>query len=401
MGLVRAIGGAVGGQLADQWREYFYCEALSIYTLGAKGVKRIDPRRSSNVSGSDNVISQGSIIAVNEGQCALIVEQGRVLEICAEPGEYIFDSEKEPTILTEGFDQGITESIAAIGRRITFGGGAGNDQRVYFFNTKEIIDNRYGTVNPIPFRVVDEKIGLDIDIAVICNGIYSYRIKDPVLFYTNVSGNFDDRFLRGVIDAQLKSELLTALQPAFARLSQRGIRYSAVPAYTEDLARFLNEELSDKWQKTRGIEIVSFGVNGVSASKEDQQLIKELQKAAVLRDPDMAAAMMVGSQADAMRGAAENEGGAMLGFMGLSAARQAGEVDAQSLYAPGHALREPVPAVGDAPRPVWACTCGFDGNKGKFCEECGESKPMEGAWTCSCGATNGNRFCSECGSPRP
>ncbi|MDR1185603.1 MAG: SPFH domain-containing protein, partial [Coriobacteriales bacterium] len=299
MGLIKAAIGAVGGQLADQWREYFYCEALDIYTLAAKGQKRISAQgRSSNVRGNDNIISDGSVVAINDGQCMLIVEQGKVIEVCAEPGEFVFDKSTEPSIFYGGLGKGISESVRTMGARISFGGDTGKDQRVYYFNTKEILDNRYGTVSPVPFRVVDANIGLDIDIAVTCNGAYSFKIHDPVLFYTNVTGNFESKYGRGLIDNQLRTELLTALQPAFAKLSAMGVRYSAVPAHTKELSTALNEELSGQWRGLRGLEIVSLGVSAISASEQDQQMIKDLQKAAVMRDPTMAAAAIVSSQAD-------------------------------------------------------------------------------------------------------
>ncbi|MDR1421329.1 MAG: SPFH domain-containing protein [Coriobacteriales bacterium] len=399
MGLFRAIGGAVGGQLADQWREFFYCDAMDAYTLAAKGLKRSSSKgRSSNVGGESNIISNGSIVAVNDGQCMLIVDQGRVAEVCAIPGEFIYDASAEPSVFYGGLGEGLGKSFSTMGKRIGLGGDTGRDQRVYFFNTKEILDNRYGTISPVPFRVIDKNIGLDIDIAVKCNGSYSYRIIDPLLFYTNVCGNFEEFYKRGLLDTQLKAELLTALQPAFARLSEDGIRYSSVPAHTTKLASVLNGELSAKWREFRGIEIVSFGVSAISASEEDAQLIKDLQKAAVMRDPTMAAATMVTAQADAMRTAAVNEGGAMMGFMGLGMAQQAGGANVQNLYALGQqtASQTPSPSSGG-----WACPCGATGNQGRFCAECGAARAETKDWTCSCGVVNHGKFCPECGAPKP
>lgn len=373
MGLLKAGTGALGGQLADQWREFIYCEALDIYTLGAKGQKRISDRgRSSNVRAESNIISDGSIVVVNDGQCMLIIEQGKVIEVCAEPGEFIFDSKTEPSVFVGSLGEGIRRSFSNIGRRVGFGGDTGRDQRVYFFNTKEVLANRYGTITPIPFRVIDNNIGLDIDISVRCNGEFSFKISDPLLFYTNVTGNFEERYGRGQIDSQLKTELLTALQPAFAKFSALGVRYSAIPAHTSELAEALNEELSEKWSSLRGLSIVSIGVSAINASEEDQQLIKELQKAAVMRDPTMAAATMVSSQADAMRAAASNEGGAMMGFMGLGMAQQAGGANAQNLFALGQSQPDTQAPVQAVPQTIagWFCACGTE-NTGKFCQECG------------------------------
>ena len=403
MGLIKALSGAVGSSLADQWKEYFYCDSLSTDTLMAKGYKRISGR-SSNTKGSDDIITNGSVIAVNEGQCMLIVEQGKVVDLCAEAGAYTYDKSTEPSVFAGGFGKGLIDTFKQIGKRFTFGGDTGKDQRVYYINTKEIVGNKYGTLNPVPFRVVDKNIGLDVDIAIRCNGEYSYKITNPILFYTNVAGNSTDTFVRTTIDSQLKSELLTALQPAFAKISEMGIRYSALPGHTMEIADSLNDVLSGKWRDLRGIEIAAFGVNSVSASAEDEKMIKDLQKSAVLRDPTMAGATLVGAQAEAMKAAASNENGAMMGFMGLGMAQNAGGFNAQGLYGMGAQQQAQQPQQPQQPAAdAWTCpSCGKQ-NTGKFCVECGTKKPeAPEAWTCpSCGKQNTGKFCTECGTKKP
>ena len=335
MGLIKAAVGALGGTLADQWREYVYCDSLPENVLAAKGKKRTSDKRSSNTKGEDNILTNGSVIAVNEGQCMIVVDQGKVVELCAEAGEFIYDTSTEPSIFYGGLGKGLLNTFKTIGKRITFGGDTGKDQRVYYFNTKEILGNKYGTANPVPFRVVDRNIGLDIDIGIRCHGEYSYRITDPMLFYTNVCGNITSDYTRDRLDGQLKAELMTALQPAFARISAQGVRYSALPGHTMEIAQALNEVLSEQWSEKRGIAVASFGVNSVAASPEDEQMIKDLQRSAVMRDPSMAAATLVGAQAEALKGAASNENGAMMGFMGLGMAQQAGGMNAQDLFRMG------------------------------------------------------------------
>ncbi len=407
MGLIKAGTGAASGVLADQWREYFYCEALTSDILVAKGQKRISSRRSSNTKAEDNIITNGSIIAVSNGQCMLVSEQGKIVEVCAEPGEFVYDTSTEPSIFYGGLGQGLLKSFSTIGKRFTFGGDTAKDQRVYYVNTKEILGNKYGTPNPVPFRVVDKNIGLDIDIAIRCHGEYSYKIVDPLLFYVNVCGNVESEFNRENIDGMLKTELMTALQPAFSRISEMGIRYSALPGHTMEMADALNTVLSQKWTELRGIAVASFGISSVSASEEDELLIKQLQKSAVMRDPTMAAATLVGAQGDAMRAAAANEGGAMMGFMGLGMAQNAGGSNTQSLFEMGSRQSAEAAASSAAAAPSaaagWTCGCGTAGNTGKFCVNCG--KPRPGApeqWTCSCGAAgNTGKFCMECGKPRP
>lgn len=413
MGLLKAGIGAAGGVLADSWREYFYCDALDANTLVAKGQKRTsDKGRSSNTRGESNIISDGSIIAVNEGQFMIIVEQGAIVEACGEAGEFVFDKSTEPSLFFGEASLGdrLMASFERVGTRFTFGGDTGKDQRVYFFNTKEIMGNKYGTASPVPFRVVDNNIGLDVDISVRCNGEYSYKIVDPLMFYKNVCGNVEEPYTRDKIDSQLKSELLTALQPAFAKISAMGVRYSAVPAHTTELADALNEVLSEKWADLRGIEVASFGVNTIAASEEDERMIKDLQKAAVMRDPAMAAANIAAAQSDAMRTAAANESGAMAGFMGMGMANMAGGMNTGSLFNQQGGGGTPqsqynVAAGGGFATGNggggWTCSCGAQ-NTGKFCSNCGSPKPAPaGSWTCSCGAENTGKFCSNCGSKKP
>ena len=398
MGLIKAVLGAASGVLADQWKEYFYCEALPADVICVKGVKKTSSKGSNH--GSDNIISNGSVIAVADGQCMIIVDQGKVVDICAEPGEYTYDLSTEPSLFYGSLSETIPAVFAQIGKRFTFGGETPKDQRVYYFNTKELVGNKYGTPSPVPFRVVDKNIGLDVDISIRCFGEYSYRVTNPILFYTNVCGNVTSAYKRDQIDSQLKSELLTALQPAFAKISDMGIRYSALPGHTAEMADALNEVLSKKWAELRGVEIVSFGVSSVKASAEDEQMIKDLQKAAVMANPNMAAANLTSAQADAMRDAANNAGGAAIGFMGMNMAANAGGMNAQQLFQMG-AQQQAAAAPAAA---GWTCAgCGKTGNTGNFCAECGSPRPVEAAgWTCaSCGTVNKGKFCAECGAPKP
>ena len=406
MGLIKAALGSVGGVLADQWKEFFYCESIPANVLVTKGQKRTG-NRSSNTKGSENIISNGSVIAIADGQAMIIVEQGKVVDICAEPGEYTYDMSTEPSIFAGDLGESIKQSFATIGKRFTFGGDTGKDQRIYYFNTKELIGNKYGTPSSVPFRVVDERAGIDIDINIRCFGEYSYHICDPILFYTNVCGNVAAEYTRDKLDSQLKSELLTALQPAFAKISAMGIRYSALPGHTTELADALNEVLSEKWSGLRGIEIVSFGVSSVKAEEEDEKMIKEMQRNAAFMDPTRAAAHMVGSQASAMQAAASNQGaGAAMAFMGMGMAQNMGGMNAANLYQMGQqqAAQQPAPAPAPAAPAGWTCSCGQTGNQGKFCMGCGAAKPEPkpvDSWKCSCGATATGKFCTECGAPKP
>ena len=400
MGLIKAAMGAAGGVLADQWKEFFYCDAIPENVLAVKGQKKTG-KRSSNTKGDDNVISNGSVIAVADGQCMLIVDQGKIVDMCAVAGEYTYDMSSEPSIFTGELGEGIKNVFNNMANRFTFGGEAPKDQRIYYFNTKELIGNKYGTPSPVPFRVVDQRAGIDIDVGIRCFGEYSYHISNPMLFYTNVCGNVSEEYTRDRLDSQLKTELLTALQPAFAKIGENGIRYSQLPGHTLELADALNEVLSKKWRDLRGIEIVSFGVSSVTADEEDEKMLKELQRNAAFMDPTRAAAHLVGSQGDAMKMVANNQGGAAMAFMGMNMAGQAGGMNAGNLFAMGQQQAAQQPTAPAAPA-GWTCACGHAGNTGKFCAECGQPKPAPaGEWKCACGAVNTGKFCAECGQPKP
>ncbi|MCR5311050.1 MAG: SPFH domain-containing protein [Lachnospiraceae bacterium] len=398
MGLIQAALGAVGGTLADQWKEFFYCEAMPKDVMVTKGVKRVGGR-SSNKYGNDNIISSGSGIAVADGQCMIIVEQGKVVEVCAEPGEFTYDASTEPSIFSGKLGDSILATFKTIGKRFAYGGDTGKDQRVYYFNTKELIDNKFGTPNPVPFRVVDSKIGLDVDVALRCSGVFSYRIADPLLFYTNVCGNVESKYTRDELDNTLRTEFISALQPALAKLSDLELRPNQIISHNTDLENAMNEALSAKWGELRGLKVVSVALGSVTLPEEDAEMIKQAQRTAMLRDPSMAGATLVGAQADAMKAAASNTAGAMTGFMGMGMAQNAGGINAQSLFAMGQQQAQQSPAG----TPGWTCSCGTI-NQGNFCQNCGAKRPSgQPLYRCDkCGWTpedpaNPPKFCPECG----
>ncbi|RKJ22073.1 SPFH domain-containing protein [bacterium D16-50] len=401
MGLIKAAKESVSSMLADQWREYFYCDSLSNDILAMKGKKRVSGRGSNN-KGTDNIISDGSIVAVNEGQCMIIVEQGSIVEFCAEAGEFVYDNSTEPSLFGGDLGESIMNTFKSIGKRFTFGGDAGKDQRVYFFNTKEIMDNLYGTATPIPFRYIDDNIGLDMDVSIRCNGSYSFRIKDPLLFYQNVCGNVAESYNRSQILNQMKAELMTAMQPALGRVSRLRVRVSDIPFHVMELVDAVNAELSEKWEKLRGIVVVSMTMNPPSMPEDISKKISELQTTATLRNPNMAAATLAGAQAEAMKAAASNTStGPMMAFAGMDMARAAGGINASSLFAMGAAQAQENRKQAGVAMPGWTCKCGHGDNRGKFCMECGSPKPSEAGWTCSCGTVNQGKFCTDCGSRKP
>ena len=404
MGLIKAGIGALGGTLADQWKEFFCCDSMDNNVMAVKGQKRTG-NRSSNLKGEDNIITSGSGIIVADGQCALVTEQGKIVEVCAEPGEFTYDASTEPSIFSGNLGEALEAVFNTIGKRFTYGGDTGKDQRVYYINTKELVDNKFGTPNPVPFRVVDQNVGLDIDVSIRCSGVYSYKIVNPLLFYANICGNVEREYTRDQLETQLKSEFISALQPAFAKISELEIRPNAIPGHVEELCDAMNESLTKKWKELRGLAVMSVAISSLTLPEEDTELIKQAQRTAVLRDPSMAAATMAGAQAEALKTAAGNSAGAMTGFMGMGMVSGAG-TNVQDLYAMGAQQRMQEKSVQTQPsapeaakEDQWQCTCGAV-NKRKFCAECGKPKPADG-WTCACGVVNKGKFCTECGKPKP
>ena len=428
MGLIKAAQAATGTVMADQWKEFFYCDSLDNDTLLVRGKKRTGSR-SSNTNGNDNIISNGSGIAVADGQCMLIVDQGKIAEVCAEPGEYTYDTSSEPSIFAGNLSDSIKNTFLTIGKRFSYGGDTGKDQRVYYINTKEITDNKFGTANPVWFRVVDKRINLDKDIEIRCNGVYSFKITNPLLFYTSLSGKVVDCYEKNEIMPQLKTEFVDALQPAFAKIAEMEIRPSQIPAHATEIGDAMNEILTKKWSEIRGLSIVSVAFNPVTLKEEDAEAIRQAQNTSMYTDPSMMAATLGMAQAEAMKNAASNPNGAMMGFMGMNMA--SGGMNIQGLYDQGAAQKqaqqeqqvqkeqnqangqnpqagEPqnlknkaaAPAAGGEIAP-WTCSCG-QVNNGRFCIECGKPKPQDDdSWTCSCGTLNKGKFCMECGKPKP
>ena len=399
MGLIKAAFGAAGGVLADQWKEFFYCDALDMDVLVVKGSKRVGGR-SSNTKGSDNVISNGSGIAVADGQCMIIVEQGKVVEVCAEPGEYTYNTSTEPSIFAGSFGQSLIDTFKAVGKRFTYGGDTGKDQRVYYFNTKEIMDNKFGTPSPIIFEVTNKRIGMSRTVNVRCNGVYSYVISNPLLFYTKVCGNVEQVFTRDQIDSQLKTEFISALQPAFGALAELELRPAQLPGKVNELKAAMNAALQAEWVESRGISVEKIALNPISLADEDMKKIQDMEDAATMgSNPFMMAGRMTTATANAMETAAANEGGAMNGFIGMNMAGGAmggGFNAAQQFYNAGLQQQQ----TQSAATAGWKCACGNTAD-GNFCMECGAKKPETNGWTCTCGAVNTGKFCPNCGTKKP
>ena len=402
MGLIKAGIGAVSSTFADQWKEFFYCDSLPVDVLVRKGQKRTG-KRSSNTKGDDNIISNGSGIAVADGQCMIIVEQGKIVEFCAEPGEFTYDSSTEPSLFSGKLGRSIIDTFKTIGKRFTYGGDTGKDQRVYYFNTKEIIGNKFGTPSPIIFEVMNKRIGMSRTVNVRCNGVYSYCITNPLLFYSKVCGNVEYEYTRDEIDDQLKTEFVSALQPAFGALAALELRPAQIPAKVNELKAAMNEALKLEWVESRGITVEKIAVNPITLTDEDMQKINEMEDAATYgSNPFMMSGRMTEATASAMETAAGNNAGAMTGFLGMGMAMNSGGMNsAQQFYNMG--VQQQMQAQSAAEKDTWQCSCGSVVS-GKFCNECGQKKPepkAEEGWRCTCGAVVAGKFCTECGAKRP
>ena len=311
MGLIKAGIGALGGTLADQWKEFFYCDALPNDVLMRKGQKRTSGR-SSNTKGEENIISNGSGIAVADGQCMIIVEQGKIVEVCAEPGEFTYNSSTEPSIFAGSLGQSIIDTFKTIGKRFTYGGDTGKDQRVYYFNTKEILGNKFGTKTPIMFEVASKALSFSKTVGIRCNGIYSYVISNPLIFYTNVCANVEDEYRRDQIDETLKTEFVSALQPAFGALAELELRPAQIPGKVNELRKVMNDALKLEWEESRGITVGKIALNPISLADEDMKAIKEMEDALLMgSNAYMMAGRMTNASADAMTAAANNSAGAI------------------------------------------------------------------------------------------
>lgn len=415
MGLIKAAKDALSTVLADQWREYFYCDSLSNDVLMVKGQKKVTEGRNSNTKASDNIISNGSVVAVNEGQCMIIVDQGGIVDVCAEAGQFTYDNSTEPSLFYGELGESVKSSFSTMGRRFTFGGNTAKDQRVYFFNTKEIINNLFGTPAPIPFRVLDRNTGFDFDTAVKVNGQYTFKIVDPILFYTNVCGNVTDSYKKSDLLATLKSELLTSLQPALAKVSAQGVRPYEIPGFSEQICDLLSEALTGKWTELRGIQMVSMSINSADMPAEDKARFQKWQDTAMLRSADMQSARNAEAMASMIEktnlsGGNGGNGGTPVDAamnmmaMGMMGNMMNGNGMGNHMMGGQAAPAQQMPQMqkpSAAPVLGWSCSCGKTDNRGNFCEECGAARPVNAGWTCSCGRVNTGNFCQECGQKKP
>jgi len=400
MGIIRAIGQAIGGTLADQWLEVIEADDMSDKTVFTSGVLI---RKGQNTKGTGNTVSNGSIIHVYDNQFMMLVDGGKVVDYTAEPGYYKVDNSSLPSLFNGQFGDSLKDSF----NRIKYGGQTPTVQKVFFINLQEIKGIKFGTRNPINYFY-------NAELFLRAHGTYSVKITNPLQFYAEVIPRNADRVEIDEINEQYLSEFLEALQSSINQMSADGTRISYVTSKARELGKYMSTTLDEEWNQTRGMEIQAVGIASVSYDEESQKLINMRNEGAMLGgDASVLRGMAVKNLTEGVRDAGSNAGGAMTGFMGVGMGMQqfntsmeglnamtAGMAGTQPQAAPQQAA--PAGAAQAAPQANgWTCECGTV-NTGKFCSECGKPMPAPAnSWTCECGTVNTGKFCSECGKPVP
>lgn len=393
MGLIKAAMGAIGGTLGDSWLDAMEADQMSDTTVFTRAVLKNQSSRSSNKKGTEDVISNGSVIHVYPNQFMLLVDGGKIVDYTAEPGYYKVDNKGAPSLFNGDFG----DSLKDVWERFKFGGTPSYSQKAYFINLQEIKGIKFGTPNAVNY--FDNFYNSELFLR--AHGTYSIKITNPILFYGEAIPKNADRVDINDINEQYLSEFLNAFSAALNRMSADNIRISHVASRSVELARYMANELDEEWKKLRGFEVQSVGIASISYDEESKKLIEMRNQGAMLSDPAVREGYVQGSVARGFEAAGSNASGSATAFMGMGMGANASgnlfgamsETNRTQMQANGHAA----PAVsGD----IWKCSCGAE-NTGKFCSECGKKRPETSTWKCTCGAENIGNFCSACGAKRP
>lgn len=389
MGIVKALTSAIGGSLADQWLEVIEAGDMGDQTLFTSGVK---VRKGSNTKGTDNTVSDGSVIHVYPNQFMLLVDGGKVIDYTGEPGYFTVKNSSMPSLFNGQLKEAVSESFD----RIRFGGQTPTAQKVYFINLQEIKGIKFGTPNPINY--FDQFYNAELFLR--AHGTYSIKVTDPILFYAEAVPKNADHIEVEDINGQYLSEFLEALQSSINQMSADGIRISYVASKGRELGQYMADVLDDQWRAGRGMEIQSVGIASISYDEESKSLIQMRNQGAMLSDPGIREGYVQGAAARGIEAAGSNANGSLAGFMGMGMGMNtAGGFMGAASAANANQMQMNQAAKNAGAQETWTCSCGSV-NTGKFCPDCGSKKP-EGPWTCGCGAVNTGKFCSECGKPRP
>jgi len=406
MGLIKAIAGSIGGTLHDAWLDAIKCDNMNNETLS---VKVTSP------NGNPSVLSKGSRIIVNVGQAALLVDNGAIVDACAEPGAYTFDKSSSATMMYGGDFGGMFREMW---ERFKYGGGIAKEQAVYFVNLKEIIDNKFGTPTPIPFSdwghpTVNPRTssfyGMSVKIRVF--GKYTFKVANPFQFVSEIAGT-EVRFTKENLTEQISSELLSSFRNTLAELGSDAYKTPALdlPHKDDEIITLMKEKHYDDAITARGVAIHSISVEGLTFDEESQGKINQYE----LSDEYSKSAYLAQAQGEALKSAAANTAGAGntliglgLGFgaAGINPMQQLqknvqGQQNANEALADHFVEKATEANDKNKTTATWNCTCGKE-NSGKFCSDCGKAKPISDEWLCSCGNKASGKFCSECGAQKP
>ena len=389
MGIIKAISSAVGGGFADQWLEVIEPDRMSDTTVFTAGVPvRRDDKRGSNRKGTENTVSDGSVIHVYPNQFMLLVDGGKIVDYTAEEGYYTVKNSSLPSMFNGQFGDSLKETFS----RFKYGGVTPVAQRVFYVNLQEIKGIKFGTRNPINY--FDNFYNAELFLRT--HGTYSIKIKDPLKFYAEAVPRDQDRVEISDINEQYLSEFLEALQAAINQMSADGERISYVSSKSVQLGKYMANILDESWNQMRGMEIQAVGIASISYDEESVKLINMRNQGAMLSDPNVREGYMQGSVARGIEAAGSNAAGSMAGFMGVGVGMQAGGgVIGAASAANQQQMQRQAATAGS-----WTCACG-EVNSGAFCSACGKPKPERGGWTCSCGEKNNGAFCTACGKPKP
>ena len=394
MGLISAAVSSVSGVLSDSWKEVIEPDDMSDSTLLVKGVA---VKKGSNKKGTDNYVSNGSVIHVYPNTLMLLMDGGKIVDYSAQEGYYEVNNSSAPSI----FNGELKDSVKETWKRFQFGGVPSQKQYVYYINTAEIKGIKFGTRNPVNY--FDNFYNAELFLR--AHGSYSIKITDPIKFFTEFAPKGTDRIEIKDLSEQLFNEFMDALQSAINQMSVDGVRISAITSKSRELSKYMADVLDADWNDLRGIEVCSVGLASISYDDESKALINMRNKGAMMSDPTIREGFVQSSVAQGMQAAGSNTSGAANAFMGMgmgmnaaggfmSAASQTNAAQMAQQQAAQQAAQQNQAANG------WKCSCGTV-NTGNFCSGCGSKKPENTSWTCSCGKVNKGNFCANCGAKKP
>lgn len=404
MGIIKAVSQAIRGNLGDQYKEVFEPANMGDQTVFTSGQLI---RRGNNQKGTDDTVSNGSVIHVYDNQFMMLVDGGKIVDYTAEPGYYTVDNSSLPSLFNGQFG----DSLKDAWNRIGFGGATPTKQKVFYLNLQEIKGIKFGTTNPVNY--FDTFYNAELFIR--AHGTYSIKIVNPLQFYAEAIPKNKDHVEITEINEQYLSEFMEAFQAAINQMSADGTRISFVTSKARELGKYMANVLDEDWNQLRGMEIQAVGIKSISYDEKSQELINTRNEGAMLSDPTIAQGYMAKNLSEGVKAAGSNSAGAMTGFMGVGMGinamgnmmnsfapnpQAAAQQPAAGTQATAGAVAAGAMAAGAAKAGEWTCECG-QSNTGKFCSNCGKAAPVKNEWTCECGTVNTGKFCSECGKPAP